>query len=144
ESETRTAAIDTEPGEVVGTPYYMSPEQARSLRIDARTDIFSLGVVLYEMIAGRRPFGGDTKSHAIIAILEKQPLPLRQFNPEVPAELQRIVSKALAKDRDERYQVVKDLQIDLKELLTQVSISSGAASPGPSTPIPTPSRPASS
>ena len=122
DSETATAAVDTEAGHVVGTPHYMSPEQARGLKVDTRTDIFSLGVVLYEMIAGRRPFEGDTSSHAIVGILEKEPVPLQRYVPEIPEELQRIVAKALEKDREERYQVVKDLQIDLKRLKQKLDL----------------------
>ena len=110
------ARVDTEPGTVMGTADYMSPEQARGLNVDTRTDIFSLGVVIYEMVAGRRPFEGTTKSHVIVSILEKEPPPIARYAGEVPPELERIVTKALVKDRDERYQVVKDLLIDLKSL----------------------------
>ena len=137
ESETATAAVDTEDGRIVGTPQYMSPEQARGIKVDARTDIFSLGVVLYEMVAGKRPFDGDTSSHAMVAILEQQPLPLARYLPETPEELQRIVNKALKKDPEERYQVVKDLQIDLRQLKQQLEFSSAdenravAAAPAP-------------
>ena len=110
------ARVDTDPGTVMGTVSYMSPEQARGLKVDARTDIFSLGVVLYEMVAGRAPFAGGSAAEVFAAILEKQPVALGRLEPETPAELERIVSKALAKDREERYQTVKDLQIDLKRL----------------------------
>jgi serine/threonine protein kinase/tetratricopeptide (TPR) repeat protein len=110
------ARVDTEPGTVMGTADYMSPEQARGLNVDTRTDIFSLGVVIYEMVAGRRPFEGTTKSHVVVSILEKEPPPIARYAEEVPPELERIVAKALVKDRDERYQVVKDLLIDLKSL----------------------------
>src|SRR5262249_53162950 len=108
--------VDTDPGIVMGTAQYMSPEQARGLRVDSRTDVFSLGVVLYEMVAGRAPFEGATATDLIIAIVEKEPAPLSRYAPDVPAELQRIVSKALRKDREARYQTVKDLLIDLKSL----------------------------
>jgi len=110
------ARVDTDPGTVMGTADYMSPEQARGLKMDARTDIFSLGVVIFEMITGRRPFEGTTKSHVIVSILEKEPPSIARYAEEVPTELERIVAKALVKDRDERYQVVKDLLIDLKSL----------------------------
>ena len=106
----------TEPGMVMGTVAYMSPEQARGLEIDARTDIWSLGVVLYEMVAGNVPFAGATSSDLIVSILDREPLPLDRHLPDVPTELQRIVSKALRKDKEERYQVVKDLFLDLKSL----------------------------
>ena len=115
EADTR-ALVLTDPGKVLGTPQYMSPEQARGLDLDARTDIWSLGVVLYEMVAGRAPFRGETKSHTVVSILESEPPPLATFAPDTPAELQRIVRKALTKDRDSRYQTARDLMIDLKSL----------------------------
>jgi eukaryotic-like serine/threonine-protein kinase len=117
DSEAPTALkVSTDPGTVLGTVQYMSPEQARGLEVDARTDIFSLGVVLYEMITGRAPFVGATKTDVLVAILEREPAPLSRHAPALPAELERIVTKALAKDREERYQTVKDLLIDLKRL----------------------------
>ncbi len=107
---------ETDPGAVIGTTGYMSPEQARGLSIDARTDIFSFGVVLYEMVAGRAPFGGETKNDIIVSLLNREPPPLARFAPSAVPELQRIVTKALAKDKEERYQTVKDLLIDLRGL----------------------------
>ena len=101
---------------VMGTVSYMSPEQVRGQKVDARSDIFSLGVVLYEMIAGRRPFEGGTKSDVIVALLTAEPLPLRQHCTEAPVELERIVGKCLAKDREDRYQSAKELIADLKKL----------------------------
>jgi serine/threonine protein kinase len=112
--------INTTPGEVVGTASYMSPEQARGLAVDARTDIWSTGVVLYELISGHRPFEGPTRSDVIASILQKDPLPLVRDATYVPAELERIVMKALRKNRDERYQTVQDLVFDLKSLKLQV------------------------
>jgi serine/threonine protein kinase/Flp pilus assembly protein TadD len=108
------AAVKTGSGVVMGTAHYMSPEQARAQAVDARTDIFSLGVVIYEMVTGHVAFEGETPSHVIVAILEKEPPPLVHYVPAVPAELQRIISKALCKDRDERYQTMNDLLVDLK------------------------------
>lgn len=120
EAPTR-AAINTEPGLVMGTAVYMSPEQARGLPVDARTDIFSLGVVLYEMVAGRLPFEGSTPSEILATILgEKEPQPLARYSREVPAELERIVSKALRKEREQRYQTTKDLLLDLQSLKQQL------------------------
>ena len=113
---------ETEPGVVMGTVQYMSPEQARGLSVDARTDIFSLGVLIYEMLAHRKPFEGETRSDVVSAILNKEPLPLARYAPDVPAELERIVTKALAKDRNERYQTAKDLAIDLKRLKQRLEV----------------------
>ncbi len=108
--------IKTDPGVVMGTSFYMSPEQARAQEVDARTDIWSLGCVIYEMVTGRMPFEGPTTSDVIGLILHKEPLPLARYSPQIPAELDRIVTKTLEKDREERYQVVKDLALDLKKL----------------------------
>jgi eukaryotic-like serine/threonine-protein kinase len=115
EGDTR-ALVMTDTGTVVGTAPYMSPEQARGLELDGRTDIWSLGVVMYEMIAGRAPFQGVTASHVIVSIIEQEQPSLGRFAPSAPPELQRIVRKALAKDRDNRYQTSRDLMIDLKNL----------------------------
>jgi len=114
--------VDTNPGVVMGTVSYMSPEQARGTSVDARTDIFSFGVVLYEMTAGRVPFEGSSFGDVISGILGKKPVPLARYSPDVPAELERIVSKALAKDREERYQSIKDLLIDLKRLKQRLEV----------------------
>lgn len=108
--------IKTDPGVVMGTSFYMSPEQARAQDVDARSDIWSLGCVIYEMVTGRMPFEGPTTSDVIGLILHKEPLSLARYGVEIPAELDRIVTKALEKDREERYQVVKDLALDLKKL----------------------------
>src|SRR2546430_15779788 len=105
--------VKTDAGMVMGTVAYMSPEQARGLQVDARTDIWSLGVVLYEMLTGRPPFKGPTTSDVIVSVLEREPPPLDR---ETPAELQRIAAKMLQKDREQRYQGVRDLLLDLKNL----------------------------
>ncbi len=105
----------SEPGVVRGTARYMSPEQARGLVVDARSDIFSLGSVIYEMITGRAAFEGDTASDVIAEILKGEPPPAAEFSPEVPPEIERIIGKALRKDRESRYQAIKDLLIDLQD-----------------------------
>jgi len=110
--------INTDPGTVMGTVNYMSPEQARGLTTDARTDIWSLGVVLYEMVARHVPFSGGTRSDTIVSILEREPAPLAS----APAELQRIMRKALTKDVEMRYQSARDLLIDLKNLRRDLDI----------------------
>jgi len=113
--------VKTNPGMVVGTVQYMSPEQARGAEVDARTDIWSLGVLLYELIAGCLPFAGSAKSEILAAILnEKEPPPLARFAREVPPELERIVDKAIRKDREERYQVIRDILLDLRSLKHQL------------------------
>ena len=116
--------MNTEPGAIVGTVNYMSPEQLRGAKVDGRTDIWSLGVVTYEMIAGCSPFNGLTKSDVIASILRQEPLLLTRYSKDVPAELQRIVDKSLRKEREERYQIAKDLLIDLKDLKQNLDLDS--------------------
>ena len=115
-AEAPTIQVRTGSGIVIGTAGYMSPEQARGLSVDHRSDIFSLGAVIYEMLARRKPFEGDTPSDTLASILRSEPAPLSRVAPGTPSELVRIVTKALRKDREERYQVVKDLWLDLKAL----------------------------
>ncbi len=115
ESEDKTAVqVNTTPGMIIGTANYMSPEQAKGKDVDKRTDIFSFGVVLYEMIAGRLPFEGESPLEIIGSILNKEPAPLKRD--DVPSELKRIIGKTLRKDRNERYQTIKDLLIDLRDV----------------------------
>lgn len=116
------ARAKTEPGMLLGTLAYMSPEQARGKGVDARTDIFSFGILLYEMVTGRAPFEGETTSDIIASILMTDPPPLVFHSPEAPAELERIVTKAIAKRQEERYQTTQDLLIDLKRLRQQREI----------------------
>ena len=114
DSEDKTAILgNTTPGMIIGTANYMSPEQAKGQEVDARTDIFSFGVVLYEMIAGHLPFSGETPMEIIGAVIHKEAKPMDE---EVPSEIQRIISKTLRKDRDERYQTIKGLLADLKDV----------------------------
>jgi serine/threonine protein kinase/Tfp pilus assembly protein PilF len=115
--EADTQLRNTAPGVVMGTAAYMSPEQARGETVDERTDIWSLGVVLYEMIAGCSPFVASTSNEIISAILSREtPAPLTRYSRLVPERLEEIVEKALTKNKDERYQTSKDLLIDLKRL----------------------------
>jgi serine/threonine protein kinase/Tfp pilus assembly protein PilF len=110
------ALVETEVGEVIGTAAYMSPEQTRGLEIDQRTDIWSLGVILYEMVAGKLPFPGKTNSDRIAAILEHEPVPLTKVLSEVPLALEQITGRALAKNKNERYAAAADLAEDLRRL----------------------------
>src|SRR5215217_8071918 len=123
EAQTRVL-VHTDAGVVMGTSHYMSPEQARGKPVDGRSDIWSLGVVIYELVAGRTPFEGETSTDVIVAITQKEPPPLARFAPSVPAELDWIVMKALRKDRDERYQTVKELITDLRRLKQRLEFQS--------------------
>src|SRR6266481_5339557 len=116
------AMINTGAGTVMGTANYMSPEQAKGTHIDERSDLWSLGAVLYEMVTGHVPFAGETPTETISLILQKEPAPLIRYANEVPDELERIATKALTKDREERYQTAKDMLIDLRHLKRKLEV----------------------
>jgi eukaryotic-like serine/threonine-protein kinase len=120
----RKALVETEAGEVIGTVAYMSPEQARGLEIDSQSDIWSLGVILYEMIARKMPFPGKTKSDRLAAILEHEPVALTKNGRTVHPQLQLILDRALAKDKKQRYAKMKDLAEDLRQLRETTSCKS--------------------
>src|SRR3989442_772483 len=132
ESEAPTIKqVQTAKGMVIGTAPYMSPEQARGLKVDARTDIWSLGVVIYEAVAGRKPFSGDTTPDVINSVIEKTPPPLTRYASDVPEALEWIVSRALRKEKEARYQTANELLTDLRELRTKVQLAKATASETP-------------
>ena len=127
---TTMAIVNTEPGTILGTAAYMSPEQAAGREVDARSDVWSLGVVLYEMITTRAPFEGTSKSHIIVSIFDKEPVPITQLVPDAPEALEWIISEALTKDPEERCQTAKEMLGKLRRLKQR--IESGALPMSPS------------
>ncbi|MBL8192041.1 MAG: serine/threonine protein kinase, partial [Acidobacteria bacterium] len=114
--------FETQPGLVIGTLTYMSPEQARGQRVDGRTDIFSLGIVLYELVSGQRPFNGSTPSDIIASLLTAEPPKLSTRLPNIPPELERIVNRMLVKDRELRYQTAQEVIGDLKRVKARLEL----------------------
>jgi serine/threonine protein kinase/tetratricopeptide (TPR) repeat protein len=129
-AEAETKNLLTSPGAIIGTMPYMSPEQVKGERLDARTDIFSFGVVLYQMLTGQQPFVAESGAATISAILTKEPPPLAQYLAECPEELQRIVRKCLEKDREQRYQTMRDLALDLDSCRREHEAAHARASQG--------------
>ena len=131
---TRTAGAVSEEGMIVGTASYMSPEQAEGRKVDARSDIFSFGVLLYEMLSGKKPFEGDTRMATMSAVLKETPKPLSEAAHEIPRELQRVVDRCLRKDPSRRWQTMQDLRVallDLKEESESGSLASPAKATAP-------------
>lgn len=125
-SEETMTGLATDPGTTMGTPAYMSPEQARGHEVDARADLFSLGVVLYEMATGKLPFEGTNAATFIASLLRDQPRPAREINPALPMGLEKVISKALEKDPDTRYQTAADFGADLRRVNQEIESAESA------------------
>lgn len=117
-----SSAFETHAGAVLGTVNYMSPEQARGQKVDGRSDLFSLGVVLYELISGRRPFGGPTRNHTLVAIMDNEPPPIAERTQEAPERLQEILNRTLAKDRENRFQTAREMIVELEALQSDLVV----------------------
>ena len=114
------AALRTEAGTIIGTVAYMSPEQADGHTVDARSDIFSFGAVLYEMVTGKRAFSGDSKLSTLASVLHSEPVPLSQLGPGIPRDVERIISRCLRKDPQRRWQSMADIKVALEDVLDEL------------------------
>ncbi len=133
-----TTAHATHAGQILGTPNYMSPEQATGREVDPRSDLFSLGIVLYELLTGRLPFSGANFGDTLHRIAHAQPEAIARFNYDVPAELERIVRKLLEKDASRRFQTAADLLVDLRNLRRDLATAASASVPAHAQPVPQP------
>ena len=129
EGGTRTTQLQTEEGTIVGTVSYMSPEQAEGKKVDARSDIFSFGAVLYEMVTGQKAFQGDSKMSTLAAILKQEPKPISQLVPGIPRDLEKIINRCLRKDPGRRFQHMDDLKVELEELKEESDSGTLAGTP---------------